>query len=50
MMGMPPKDFSVSRSLSLQSSPETKTLLSMTALTLTALRPHRVNLGLNLFG
>jgi hypothetical protein len=31
--------------LSPHSSPETKTLLSMTALTLAALRPHRVNLA-----
>ena len=50
MMGMPSKDFRVNRSLSPHSSPETKTLLSMTALTLAALRPHRVNLGLNLIG
>ena len=66
MMGMPSKDFSVNfrkiwtrpsatavrtrPGLSPHSSPETKTLLSMTALTLAALRPHRVNLGLNLIG
>ncbi len=36
--------------LSPHSSPETRTLLSMTALTPAPLCPHRVNLGLNLFG
>ena len=66
MMGMPSKDFSVNfrkiwtwpsataartrPGVLPHSSPETKTLLSMTALTLAALRPYRVNLGLNLIG